>query len=723
MRKVAFVGLILSSWVAFSQNESIDLEQFAERLFQVQDENIAYEDIYESLLLFYSDKLHLNKATPEELESLYLLSPGQIASFFDYRDQFGNLISIHELQSIPLFDLQTIRSMLPFVTVKERLVDNRPFLQRLIHEENNYFLLRYSRRLERQVGYSAPLPLINSLIKDEEGEVFDTVSTPPERYLGSPDKIYGRFRTSHKDDFSLGFTFEKDAGEAFSFDQNRVGFDFYSYHLLLENKLGFDKIMLGDFQLQSGQGIVFGAGFNAGKGAETVNSIKRSTIGIRPYTSVLESGFFRGMGLTKKMGDVELTSFYSNLNRDGNIEVDSLEFALIFNGNQVNTAVPAVNPNLVFEEEFANSIINTGLHRTNRELGRKYTINEQSYGGMVTYSPNRRLRLGVNALHTRFKIPIGKTPNNYNQFEFKGDRNTIASIFGNYTWQNFSFFGEAARSSSSGVGAVGGLVASLSSKIDFALMLRNYDKDFHSFYGNAFSEGSRNINEKGTYWGLAIKPSRKHKLNLYYDRFSFPWLRFRTEAPSVGNEWLVRYSHQPTKKINMYAQIRQQTRQLTLPSENLNILTDQVRFNYLFNVDYEITNRLKLKTRVQGSTQNQASEKTKGFAIIQDVNFTFWKVKFHTRMALFETDNFSNAQYVHENDVLYSFSIPAYAGSGIRNYIMARYDPFKNLSFWVRYARTTFPSPDAARATIGSSLEASQGDTSSEIKMMVRARF
>ena len=723
MRKWLIIALLSSWFVSYAQNEEINLEQFAERLFQVQDENIAYEDIYESLLLFYSNKLNLNKAEPEELESLYILSPGQLIHFYDYRDRYGDLLSVNELQAIPQFDLQTIRSLLPFVTVHKSFTDNRSFLKRIFEEENNYLLLRYTQRLERQRGYAPAWPLDTTFIRDEEGTILDTATTAPERYLGTPSKVYGRFRTSHKNDFSLGFTFEKDAGEEFAFKGNKVGFDFYSYHLLLENKLGFDKIMLGDFQLQAGQGIVFGAGFNAGKGAETVNTAKRSTIGIRPYTSVLEYGFFRGIGLTKKIGDLEVIGFYSNTGRDGNIKVDSLEFSVIFNGEQQNISIPEIDPLQIFEEEFANSIITSGFHRTDRELERRHAINEQSCGGMITYAPNRRLKVGVSGMQTDYSIPIGKTPNTYNQFEFRGSQNRIASVFGSYTWQNFTFFGEGARSSSRGIGAVGGLVASLSNKVDFALITRNYDRDFHSFYGNAFAENSRNINERGTYWGVAIKPNRKHQLNFYYDRFSFPWLKFSAEAPSSGNEWLVRYSHFPARSITLYAQIRQQTRQVTVVNENLNILTDQTKYNYLFNIDYALTNGLTLKTRVQSSTQNEASVRTKGFAIIQDVNFGVGKLTFHTRTALFETDDFDNAQYVYENDVLYAFSTPAYNGSGIRNYAMVRYDPIRNVSLWVRYARTAFPGALRTNNTIGSSLDISEGNSSSEIKLMLRVKF
>ena len=245
MKRWLTIVCISAGFCSFAQNDEIDLEVFAERLFQVQDEDVAYEDIYESLLLYYTNKLNLNKVEPEELASLYILNPAQLSNFFIYRDQFGDFLSINELQSIPEMDLETIRLLQPFVTVEESVSDTRPLLQRIIQEENNYFLLRYSRRLEEQKGFTAALPLDTTFVRDENNSITDTVTTEPSRYAGSPDKIYGRFRTSHRDDFSLGFTFEKDNGEAFSFEDGQKGFDFYSYHLMLENKWGVDKIMLG----------------------------------------------------------------------------------------------------------------------------------------------------------------------------------------------------------------------------------------------------------------------------------------------------------------------------------------------------------------------------------------------------------------------------------------------------------------------------------------------
>src|SRR5690606_8563073 len=135
--------------------------------------------------------------------------------------------------------------------------------------------------------------------------------------------------------------------------------------------------------------------------------------------------------------------------------------------------------------------------------------------------------------------------------------------------------------------------------------------------------------------------------------------------------------------------------------------------------DYSLKPWLALKTKVQSSNLREGQTFTKGFAIIQDVNFDIWRLKFNTRMALFETDDFNNAQYVYESDVLYAFSIPAYNGTGVRTYAMVRYDAMKNVSLWIRDARFNFRDRD----TVGSGLSESEGTTSSELKAMLMVSF
>ena len=43
--------------------------------------------------------------------------------------------------------------------------------------------------------------------------------------------------------------------------------DYWSFHFMLERQGKFRRVIVGDFQLQFGQGLLFGAGFSVGKGA------------------------------------------------------------------------------------------------------------------------------------------------------------------------------------------------------------------------------------------------------------------------------------------------------------------------------------------------------------------------------------------------------------------------------------------------------------------------
>lgn len=112
--------------------------------------------------------------------------------------------------------------------------------------------------------------------------------------------MYARFRLNRPHEFSFGLTLEKDAGErlVWSPHTNQYDADFWSFHAMLYNQGKFEKIVVGDFQLQYGQSLVFGSGFSIGKGAETITTIRRNNTGLRPYTSVLETGFFRGAAFT-----------------------------------------------------------------------------------------------------------------------------------------------------------------------------------------------------------------------------------------------------------------------------------------------------------------------------------------------------------------------------------------------------------------------------------------
>ncbi len=664
---------------------AIDIEAFAERIFPLQEDDLPYEDLYETLLLYYTQPLDINKANREELQSLYSLSQSQIESLIRHREHNGPLLSLYELQAVPGWDLMTIEQVLPFVQVQDGGLhrDNRPLLERIFTTGTRFALLRWERLPEPQSGY---IPKADSL---------------PAAFMGSPDKLYFRLRMSKARSFSIGLTAEKDAGEPIIFKpkEKRFGADFYSFHAMLWNTGPFKRIVLGDYQVQYGQGLVLGAGFYLGKGAETITTVGRPSTGIRPYTSVVENGFFRGAAATIGNKQAELTLFAGNTPRDANLQQasDSLHNA---------------------EQLIFSSIQATGLHRTNTELANRNAIRETNLGaaGRWILSPGK-LSIGLTGLYSRFSQLQRPLPRLYNRFAFNGQHNWTGSLFAEGHWQQLTYFSEWALSQGGGWGSVSGLILPISHGLDASLLFRHYTPNFYSFYGAAFAEGTRLQNETGFYWGLKYRANTALWFTAYVDYFKFPWLRYRVSAPSTGHEYMLRANWQPNKQILLYAQYRAEHKDRDISSdEKSRVVAEGIKQNYLLNLDYKPDKTWQLRSRVQGSSYRQQGNFTTGYALIQDISYTLDNWRLSSRYALFQTDDWDNRQYAFERDVLWAFSIPAYYGRGIRYYALLQWKARHNLSFWLRWARTHFRDRDI----IGSGMEKIEGNTRSNIKLQLK---
>ncbi|HCM77218.1 MAG TPA: hypothetical protein DIS90_12605 [Cytophagales bacterium] len=653
-----------------------DLEKLAEDIFAIQDADVDYELLYENLAQILSNPIDLNRASAEQLRSLYILNEIQINNLIRYRDEQVRLMSVYELQTLPGWDEATLSRIIPFVTVQSPKENARSLFNRIIHEPNNYFLVRYNRTLEDRRGY-----------------LYNPASTT--NYEGTPDRIYNRFRVARASDFSLGFTLEKDAGETWKWDpkNKKYGFDYTSFHAQVLNKGIVSNITLGDFQAQFGQGLILGGGFGVGKGAETITTIRRSNIGFLPYTSLNETGFFRGAAIS--LQPLKGLAFHAFASRNW------------IDGSADSTGLPLT------------SIAVSGLHRTPNELAKRKIALETNYGSIMSFKL-QALELGAIFHRTEFSQPVLRNPTLYNQFYFSGAANTNGSLYLNYTWNNITFFGEVAHTMNHGNALVLGMLSSLTPQFDLALSYRNYDRDFHSFYGNALSENTTAQNESGYYLGWKYRFNKLHQLAGYSDLFQFPWVRYRGYAPSSGHEWLLRYTHQPNRKVTFYLQAREENK-IRNRTESINLYTTEngIKRNYWINLDYEVSASLSFKSRIQFSTFIFEHQQTQGLAIVQDLNWKWKRITLSTRYALFDTDDFDNRQYVFEKDVWLAYSFPFYNGLGIRSYAMIRYELARKIDLWLKWSRIQYEG----RETIGSGSETIEGNSMNDVKLQARIRF
>lgn len=654
---------------AFSQSNirpTLNTDEFTQRFFAAQvNENID-EEALESLYQLYLHPLDINRANSEELAALYLLSPPQINAILRHREEFGDFLSIYELQSIEELDLDIIRQILPFLEVKYHL-SGKTLAAGIARASDHYFVLRNQQTIEKSQGFLE------------------------KKYLGSPQHLYARYRLSHPKDFQIGLIVEKDAGE-----KNYL--DYYTFHAQIRDKGRLKNLVIGDYQMQFGQGLTTAAGFALGKSSEAIATTRRSSLGIRPYSSLVESGFFRGFAMTYQVQKIEITPFYSSLQKDANVNSEEI----------------SGNPNF-------GSILTSGYHRTQHELANAKQIKEQNIGFNLTYLFSKG-QIGSILLKTTFDTDKQKAPYLYNQFDFEGKKNFVIGNYFTYNWQNMNFFGEAARSRSGGLGMLGGLVGAFGKQVEFALNFRNYQKDFHSFYANAFAEGSKNSNEKGIFWGLKYIPKKNLIFSAFFDKFQFPWLKYQIDAPSSGFDYLLKISYQFSKKSIIYAQFHEEHKSKNLPNNTtkFDIIHPTIRRNMIGNFDFALSKNLKFQSRIQMNTfQFKGFGISKGFAIIQDIEGNIKKSQIRTRLAYFNTNDYDSRIYAYENDVLYAVSMPVYYGKGLRTYGIYKHNISKNIDLWLRIARTQLLSG----TSIGSGTELINLPHKTDFKIQIKYQF
>lgn len=685
MKSLLFLsfGVGLVGTVSYAQEfrrREIDPTSFVQNLLPITAEDLNYGTVYENLIQLYTAPLDLNTCTREELAATYLLNERQLNRFFEYRSQLGNLLSIYELQAIPEFDLSLIYRLLPFVTVAP---PNRKLWNDLTNPTDHYLLVRTERLLEAKRGFTSDVP------QSRDGTL--------QKFAGSPLQWYARYRYSRSRDFSFGITAEKDEGEAVAWNPSKhtYGPDFLSFHAQVQHRGRLKNLVLGDYQFQVGQGLVYSAGFVLGKGMETAYTVRRPTTGLRPYTSVTETGFFRGLAATYSLGKrLELTALLSRVRQSGTLTA----------------------------QQTISSFQTDGLFRIPNELQYRANLTEQNAGAHLLYSLNRG-QLGVTYLHTSFSYPLQKTEALRNDFEFRGKQNHLFGFHGNYVWRNFHFFGETARSKSGGTGTIAGVLASLSKRWDASLLFRNFDKNFHSFYANAFSENTRAINETGLYLGAKYTVHKRMKLAAYVDLYRFPWYKYLVDKqPTHGFDFLLQNTWTPSKKWAVYAVYRHEQKEKNIASSlsKQKFVTQTVRRNLILNAEYTPNNRWSFRSRVQGGTFGyQGLKADKGWLALQEITAKWSKIATTLRLSAYNTDSYDARQYAVEQDVLYAISMPAYYERGFRHFLVVRYSANVHTDFWFRVARTSMPE----RETLGSYVDEIQGSKRTDFKFQVRYRF
>jgi len=636
----------------------IDIQPGSEDLFDRIENEVEELDELDDLQWLQEHPYDLNRVTRFQLQSLPGVSAEDANKVVTYRRKVSRFGSLEELERIPDLDKRVARRIKPFVMISRE-------------EEVRGLTVDLRTRTVRDLQ-------VRRGFREHD-------------FLGSPFKSYIRLAAVKPGVFETGLLHEKDAGE-------RMDDGLESGYLLARSVGPISRLMIGDYGLESGQGLVLWKGAGFGKGGDAATSVKKSARGIQPHRSTDEFNFQRGVALSTEIGFNEST----------------LDLTTFFSSRRLASTV---------ENQGVSSFYESGLFRTATEVQKEEGVRETMWGTRLTISSGKGWVTGA----TMYKATFDRKLFTGGATSSPQDHSTVAGVDAEVPLGDLLLFGEAARHLEGGAAWIAGMRIALRPKGSAVFLYRSYSDDFANLHAKGFGERDGTSNEHGFYLGLELKPFAWLVMNAYVDLFRFPVGTSVLPAPASGRELLLRGEIRVSPSIDLSVRYVAKVTQTmaNFPDvfgREVEVLQDRVQDRARFGAVVEIARDFRWRARIEGSRvkylHNGAHED--GFLLYQDVQ---WKMHtgltVETRLIFFDTDSFDSRLYEYENDLRGVFSNPALFGQGMRWYVLFRFTLSEAVSLSIKYAET---QKDGVKSS-GSGLNEIDGDLDNRISAQLDLRI
>ncbi|BEI56574.1 hypothetical protein GCM10007041_27460 [Butyricimonas faecihominis] len=662
-----------------------DIEKLLETN-DIESSEDYYEDMINSLIRLSAQPINLNSAGFDSLKMLFFLSDAQIDNLLDFRKKHGPFTHPNELLLVTGISQQDLSNIKPFI----RIGTYTPEKQSRYHLSQE-ILARLKMTRPKQAGY-----------KKYSRKAFlyekDYLAKKQSRFQGPPVGTLLKYKISNQQHWQGGLTLENDPGENYFSKSQKTGFDFLSAHACYTPGKIIHRIIVGDYKLQWGQGLLAWSGYSSGKSTSTLSN-EKSGNGIAPYTSTDENRYLRGMAVSLHPTRTITTEiFVSYKKTDGNLaDLDTLS------PKTVQTA----------------TLYETGYHRNLSECEKKHNLKEFTTG-LSTHLNHRYFRIGVQLLHYNFSpaLTIGKAA--YQQYNETGHQRTLVSVDYKTGGYHFYLFGETARSDNGTWATVNGLRYSGIPRFALCALYRHYDKGYHSHYNSGFAEYSNTTNEEGLYLGLESTPFRSLKINAYYDRFRFFSPRYQATIPGNGQEIVGDVTFNRSRWDCSFRFKHEEKPEDDKTGENLQSVS-RIKQEYRLQFTYSICEQLKSRTRTSYTRYMKKEKHEGGYLLYQDLMYSSLQtnLKAQFRFAYFDTDSYNTRIYAYENNVLYGYSFPALYDRGFRSYLNLNWKPFTLITLYLKAGLTYYPD----KSTISSSLTQVNDNKLFDLSFQIRIKL
>ncbi len=461
------------------------IQEFLEMLAE-QNEGADMEELEAHFMYLLKNPLDINRVGRDELEQLHLLTDFQIASLLEYRNSSGHILSAAELQRLNGFDESVVSAVLPLIKFGT---------ESLLSE--SYFAGRRGTDTLTFIEKSTADLLMKWWWKKGD-----------EDYIGPDSYAQIKYKWDFQNSILGGFTLEKDAGERF-FPKEGIPVDFMSGYMMakdiaISRGVELSNIVLGDYSVRLGQGLVMWSGFNFG-GSTSVQGLYKKGPQINAYTSSDENDFLRGGAATVIKNcspgrGIGITAFVSLKNVDARIKDGKY------------TSLPT-----------------DGVHNTESLLETRKTLGEIIYGASLQLW-NHKFKFGVNWVGYGYDHHNGRRVQPYNKYQmYDGQWGNLSGDI-NMLIRHTRLFGELACDYGGNLAFIGGVATRLG-KWDFSASIRSYSYKYIAPYSGAYSSISSCSNQNGVQF-VAQRNLFGVKFSAGGDFVYYPWKRYNADKAS-----------------------------------------------------------------------------------------------------------------------------------------------------------------------------------------------
>ena len=654
-----FITLSLS----LSAQEVTPWENNYDRMGNLDDaESESFQQQHDVLSDLADNPLNLNTATREDLEALPFLSSQQVMDICAYLYKYGPMRSLGELMLIESLDQNVLDMLRHFVCVGDPPAQVSPSLANILKYGRNELVATTRIPFYRRHG-------------DDNG------------YLGYPYKHWLRYTFNYAQQVQAGFIASQDAGEPFFAGRNRLGYDYYSFYLVVRKLGALKALAVGRYRLHLGLGLVMNSDFSFGKLA-TLQTLGSQTNTVRAHSSRLEANYLQGAAATVTLTKgLDLTGFVSYRDIDATLNADSTSIA---------------------------TIVTSGYHRTESEMTRKHNASQLATGTHLRYFING-FHVGMTALYTSLSRELRpKIEQIYRRYYPAGRSFWNASVDYGYTGNRLAFSGETATGDCRTLATLNTLSYQVSGQLSLMALQRFYSYQYYSLFAQSFSDGGNVQNESGLYVGAVWHPSRRLALQFYTDYAYAPWARYQISASSHAWDNMLSATWS-NDRFTLLARYRLRLREKD--NADHTGLINKTEHCARFAVGYADA-AWTLRTQVDLADCRQAANSF-GWMATQNVGYSCRRLHLNASVSYFHTDDYDSRVYAYERSTLYNFSYPVYSGLGIRYAFFAAADITPHLLVIAKVGTTDYFDRDH----ISSSYQQIDHSAQTDLDVQVRWRF